>query len=534
MNNDIIEKQLQQLGESLRNRESITDQMLKNLGEQPQKNQRDKQHAERGSTGFKSRWFAFAASLAVVACCLGVMLFSLFSRPQVSWGQMTRAVQEQEWIRGTAEGKNGKRTVWVSTKNNKWAINFSSTKIFCNQTKKIKYEYIDWEKTITKLPVDDHTIEKVLPVTALSQDKKAIEPWLFGTEKVISQKRKVVSEKGKKWIEFELLMWRGSMRNAVLRVDPKTKLPVRLTFSSNGSSETSVWEFDYPLRGPSDIYAMGVPRDTKIVDLIPDKRTQLLLKELKQNRNRIEDFRMVVRRSPERLAMVVFKKGRKWRVDYCSWNSTTLIPELSNDGWYDGKLPGVHSAPLYVSDGTEVWQNTNFRVGQKTNWKKSEYVGPRNLLNGEDLGNMTLAPYTKLISALYPKIEPRKGWKLSVDYKPKGHKGKVLIKTSVELAGGKSFGHNWYYLNPAKGHAVDRIELFTTTDGNAEDKNSIIDWQVITMDDFFQSKKGVWLCRKATFPHYPIDKATATYHFDFPNKLDDKLFKLPSDKAEKK
>jgi hypothetical protein len=530
MNNDMIERKLEQFGKSLRSRPPITDRILKQFSVAKRTEYDEAEVLVTGSAKpaiFNSRRFAVAASFVAAAFCIGIVLFMALSRPQVSWAQVAQAVQEQKWIRGTVEDKNGKRTVWVSPKNKTWAFEFDSVKIFCDQNEKAKYEYSVREKTITKLPLGNEVIEKVLPVNALSQSKQAIEPWLFGTEKVISQKRQIVTEKGKTWIEFEMVMFRGSRRHATLRVDPKTKLLVRILFSSKDKTEVSTWHFDYPQSGPEDIYALNVAKSAKVVDLIPDPKTQKLLETLRQNRNKIDDFRMVVALSADRRALVVWKKGKKWRVDSCYWDKSALLPDLEHGDWFAGNLPGVHKAPLYVSDGNVVWHNRNDRPGQKISWQQSEHVGPQDLMSGEGMGTLSAAPYTKLASLLYPSIEPRKGWRLSVDHDPKGHTGKILIKMSTELAGGKSFGHNWYYLNPANGHAVERIDLMTSKDGKVDELKDATNWQTITMQDFFKSKNGVWLCRKVIYPDFRTKVATAKYHFDFSTKLDDKLFKLP-------
>lgn len=54
------------------------------------------------------------------------------------------------------------------------------------------------------------------------------------------------------------------------RVDRTTQLPVEMRstekFASNDPTDERIYAIDYPETGPSDIYALGVPRDAKVVD----------------------------------------------------------------------------------------------------------------------------------------------------------------------------------------------------------------------------------------------------------------------------
>ena len=117
--------------------------------------------------------------------------------------------------------------------------------------------------------------------------------WLFG-EKVLEQHRREVTERGQKWIEFDLVFWRGN--RGTLRVDPQTRLPVSLTLTAPKSSGPAswVWSFDYPTTGPGDIYALGVPATAKIEDHTPSDEGARVLDGMAASRSRIGDFRLDV------------------------------------------------------------------------------------------------------------------------------------------------------------------------------------------------------------------------------------------------
>ncbi len=216
------------------------------------------------------------------------------------------------------------------------------------------------------------------PRSALAADDRTIGPWLLGTEKIVRQQRREVSEGGKTWIEFELVLWRGEMNHATLRVDPETRLPVYLlSFSPQDKDKSAKWVFDYPSDGPSDIYALGVSRDVKIDDQMPAENVQKVLAAMAASRSRIGDFRLIVDQSPVFASSVVYRKGGKWRVD--TWRAQpTLKPhgrpaERDWDQWLAAQSP----MPLYVCDGATVWENKNVLPGQTPRWLPSEQVAPR-------------------------------------------------------------------------------------------------------------------------------------------------------------
>ena len=83
-----------------------------------------------------------------------------------------------------------------------------------------------------KTPLGEEDASRVFPVGDLSQNKTVLSPWLFGSEKILSQQRREGTEAGKKWIEFQLVLWRDESNQAMLRVDPETRLPSRVYVSS--------------------------------------------------------------------------------------------------------------------------------------------------------------------------------------------------------------------------------------------------------------------------------------------------------------
>ena len=117
---------------------------------------------------------------------------------------------------------------------------------------------------------------------------------VFGMD-VVAQSRRDVVEGGHAWVDIELTLKviAGDRKQTLrFRVDPKTKLPHSCLFQSiEGPIGTRL--FDYPDRGPADIYDLGVPRTAKLVDRLPGDDLDTVLSGLKAGRVRFDDYRAI-------------------------------------------------------------------------------------------------------------------------------------------------------------------------------------------------------------------------------------------------
>jgi len=171
------------------------------------------------------------------------------------------------------DGKTG--TMWLSTQRKIWAFRTDALLQFADGGQRAKYEYRVGAKQITKFSLGENDLQRVMPLNDLAQNKQVLGPWLFGSEKILSQQRREIVEDGKRWIEFDLVLWRGDSNQTTLRVDPQTKLPVFLSLKApTDPTKTIQWKFDYPEDGPQNVYALGVPAEIKIDDrmLLDSKR----------------------------------------------------------------------------------------------------------------------------------------------------------------------------------------------------------------------------------------------------------------------
>lgn len=82
-------------------------------------------------------------------------------------------------------------------------------------------------------------------------------------------------------------------------------------------------------------------------------------------------------------------------------------------------------------------------------------------------------------------------------------------------------GHEWYYLDPTKGYAVIRAELFNLPADAPADAKADSGRQTIRLEDYQISPQGFWYPRVI---HNP--RVTVHYHFDFRVALPDWLFAI--------
>lgn len=490
-----------------------------------------------------------SAAVATSAAC--VLAFLLFPSASAGWTDVTAAVNAQKWIRATTTYlQGGQGRMWYSPQRQVWAFQTPDVLTFCDGREQAKYEYRKGSREITKMPLGEENGNRVLPVNDLLQGKAVLGPWLFGSEKIVAQQRREVSEGGRKWIEFQMVLARGATNQATLRVDPTTRLPVYLRcVSPTDPARHFQWTFDYPAEGPADIYALGVPAQTRIDDHMPSGEAARALQGIAAGRARIGDFRlMVAREGPFGSAgSIVWRKGDRWRVD--DYSTYMRLPPMTKpaDGqswsdWFAQRFKRCRHAPWLVCDGKTVYHNAEIYQGVR--WEREQSMAPQDMFSGQRLGNLPGAEGAEIGSLVYPDLTPWRSGRFEFDPHPPDAPGCVLIKQSAELSVTRpNVGHNWYYLDPTKGYAVVRIELFELPPQVPADPRTAAGCTSFRMEDFQLTPQGFWYPRtihetnRSTEPAASSSGATGTalpgghmmtgtayYDFDFTAALPDSLF----------
>lgn len=220
------------------------------------------------------------------------------------------------------------------------------------------------------------------------------------------------------------------------------------------------------------------------------------------------------------------------------WPSTPVEESQNVTQWWAEQLGTPERTPLYICDGKSVWYNRATQPGAKPMWERSSSVAPVDLMSGEGLGNLAGAAGVKFPLLLYPDLSRKSGWEFEFDAAPKDNPGLVVVMRSARLATTEpKVGHEWYYIDPARGHAVVKAELFTVSVDQPVDPETANVRQTLTMKDLNVSTKGVWSARSVE-TRQPITQGpgqAVTGHVDsvtrysliFDPTLDEDLFEAP-------
>jgi hypothetical protein len=296
------------------------------------------------------------AALAVVAAAVAVMLL----RPANAWAQVALALQGKPWVHTKNVGPDGKVYVetWSSVKNGVSAFRHGTDVEYHDTTLRTFAKYVSTENVIYRLPENpgQETPDPNFFRQLLESRGPAKSP-VVGME-VVAQSRRDVVENGRAWVDIDLTLKvsAGDRKQTMrFRVDPKTKLPHSCEFQSiEGPIGTRL--FDYPDRGPADIYDLGVPRTAKLVDRIPSDDLGQLLTGLTAGRVRFDDYLGIVHWHGSDINRV-WRKGRKWRVDTSlpSPKNPPLIPRDADAAWWKEHQRDYTFLAQAICDGDNVY-----------------------------------------------------------------------------------------------------------------------------------------------------------------------------------
>ncbi len=202
---------------------------------------------------------------------------------------------------------------------------------------------------------------------------------------------------------------------------------------------------------------------------------------------------------------------------------------LSVNDWLAERLEQSKPRPLYVCDGTTVLKNENSRQTRPDvpKWAPHQRIAPQDPLTCSTsiYDGLSLAPNVCLTKLVYPDLTPIRGWDFEFVRQPNDAPGQVLIKRSAMLTSGNR-GHEWFYLDPAKGYAVVAIKAFTLPADAPADLEAVSRRPTYLMESFEQSPQGFWY---PTIVHTASsdDDHTIRYRFEFDVDLPDSLFEVP-------
>ncbi len=295
--------------------------------------------------------------LAVVAAALALTLL----RPADAWAQVAKALQGRTWVHTRTLGPDDKQygESWFSPKSGVIAFRYGAEVEYHDHALRTFTKYVPDEGIVYRLPEtrDRMTRDPDFYRQLLDPQGPARSP-VPGME-LVAQTRRDLVEDGRTWsvIELTLRVIGGDrVERMQFRVDPRTGLPHSFAIQSGeGPSDTTL--FDYPDRGPGDIYDLGAPRTAQLVDRTPGDDLDRVLAGLKAGRVRFDDYRAIMDPGDGTNVERIWRKGRKWRVEQLLPVSKKppQIPGDADAAWWKAHQGDFTVRVKAVCDGEKVY-----------------------------------------------------------------------------------------------------------------------------------------------------------------------------------
>ncbi len=336
----------------------------------------------------------------------------------------------------------------------------------------------------------------------------------------IAEQDQVVAGKALK--VFTVTFEHGSQER--FTVDPAARRVVRFESTKADGTPEAAYEIDYPQDGPADIYALGVPRDARLVDLSPLKEFGDLNKRVEAARDgfgpvyRAMVYETEVRGNAHEFmgASVVYKKDGRYRIEryYVTGledadESEQLWQQISEGdmaalvGWLKSRR--VSEVEFY--DGS---RRTTVRLDEEGKLKKrrggigkpgvgSRFPVEMNIWGRPSTLVTSLLPYVGRTTRMLPPREADSGTLVGVEHVWQGYSMYGHIQNEP--------GKISQYFNPARDYVCEISEFEKDTQADwQEDKNWLKDIKNSTRDqyhserhhvlEYAQTSTGQWYAKK--------------------------------------
>ena len=308
--------------------------------------ERDKPGVRR-PTAFGRRLWVGVSAAAAVALAAVLMAWSLL--PRESFAAVAAAVLSRPWIHvQTTDPRGATNEFWYSPVKDVSAWHDSQWIEYRDHRLRIYYAYDLHDKVLYRVPEEmprsmEPFAAMIQALRVLLESKQPVDNPLerlgFASNRrdrceVVKQQIEQVKEGDHPWLDYHVTVLahddklpQPTQSEMLFRVDPTTKLLrlVRYGYDGQGKHTTVEQRFDYPERGPADVYDLGVPKTVRLVDRVPGNDLARMLEALRAGRQRMDDYRaIIVPREdgswhPAGFPNVVYRKGDKFRRDEAIW-----------------------------------------------------------------------------------------------------------------------------------------------------------------------------------------------------------------------
>ncbi|MDP6058277.1 MAG: hypothetical protein QGH33_05265 [Pirellulaceae bacterium] len=366
--------------------------------------------------------------------------------------------------------------------------------------------------------------------------------------KLVEQRIARVTDSGRQWLDYTLTVQIRDVKQPIqvlIRVDPESKLPYlsRVTGQHNGQAFSYEATFDYPETGPQDIYAIGVPRDAKLVDRVPTGDVARLIAGVETGRARFDDFRAIVvtyregyeywwKESPE----IIHRKGNRTRRDLCYYRESSAVKpadDVDVSEWWRKRAGEFRYSPTRIYIGGTDHSFDHLSITDPDGKPRKEMVLVQSRESGLNAEQWVPAFWslTPDYVARPPLGVPNQHMEAVVDANPTGSpEGTVMLRVRrngrVDAAPDPDADKRpsqpdefRFWIDPAREHLVMRMDMMG--DGDNVGSSYIV-------ESVAQSPKGHWyptrVRRKS--PRQDVKDQILEYHVEFDVNIPDALFEV--------
>ncbi len=443
---------------------------------------------------FRRRLVRASVAAGLAAAAVAALFVALGNRD--AWAQVANSLRSKPWVRVTLQIPKGAPVpegfrapeMWFSAEHKVAArrmnLGFGQAAQYIDFTVEETYEYDPQAKTLNHLLTRDSDnvefghFETLLRLISAG-DRELKLP--ASPIQVLGRTRRDVPDGDRRWTEFTFEC-RDARRTpndyrVTFRVDPEKQLPMEMRstekFASNDPVAERSYSMDYPDAGPEDIYALGVPRDAKVVDRRPTTENGQEIKQFlaayHQARSKpLEPFSTVVLcSSPQQNFSDIIRafrgRGDGQSVQFEEVDGQQLL-ELRKQCW-----SGQITRPDNVDPAT---------------WWRQQVAGPTfaSTPRGDELLPHRVGYPNSLTLGPSPVNNPN--YHVTLDRQPRlGPAGTVLLTIRVETEPG--FNLMYYWIAPEQDYLVLRQEMHFSRNQAWDNVTQII-------DQVQQSPSGRW------------------------------------------
>jgi len=532
-------------------------------------------HTTRRRSSAAGRSVSWRMATTVAAGIALIAVIGWVCWPRVGFADVAAAVLEQPWIHAVEAEPDGKTyEVWYSPSEDISAMRRNDWIDYRDHGLGVYYSYDVAEKVLYRVPeYTPRRRDRYAAITAtlrvLLQDEQLVDNPLdrmefLGEQRkdmtLVRQRLEKVEEGGQRWFDYHLTVRYRDLADPIevlIRVDPETRL-VRLSrFEGRweGKQMVSETRFDYPRRGPVDVYALGVPKTVKLVDRIPSDEVTKILEAHRAGRQGMEDYcAVMVRRSenkkmwwtdvPER---IIYHKDDKYRIDFpfaAGRRDVKKPPEDVDRGvWWREQVRDIRFYPMAITHGRTQYTLNTRCVTDRDGSAHVELESVRKYEYNVKPSDMYPPYYASIpeFACRPPMGIPSQALETVLDPdSPDGPEGLILL--TVHESGRMPSApdpdadkhppqpYGWRYrLDPARDYAVVRWDdLYRDDSGREDDSKGRI------IEEMAQSPGGTWYATQVrrknalrdTSGGEPYDDVTYLY-VDFDVDLPDSMFEPP-------